>query len=55
MLDERWGERALACRTPGAIKSPAAAIHGAPVTTLDFDFMFRDTPVKSAETQAGRG
>jgi len=27
------------------IGNAAAAIQGAPVTTLDFDFMFRDTPV----------
>lgn len=26
------------------IGNAAAAIQGAPVTTLDFDFMFRDTP-----------
>lgn len=27
------------------IGNAAAAIHGAPVTTVDFDFMFRSTPV----------
>ncbi len=26
------------------MRSAAAAIHGAPVTTIDFDFMFRETP-----------
>ena len=31
------------------IGNSAAAIHGAPVTTLDFDFMFRDTPGNRAK------
>ena len=31
------------------IGNAAAAIQGAPVTTLDFDFMFRDTPVNLAK------
>ena len=31
------------------IGNAAAAIHGAPVTTVDFDFMFRSTPVNLAK------
>lgn len=31
------------------IGNAAAAIQGAPVTTLDFDFMFRDTPANLAK------
>ena len=31
------------------IGNAAAAIHGAPVTTIDFDFMFRSTPANLAK------
>lgn len=34
------------------IGNAAAALHGAPVTTLDFDFMFRDTPVNLRKLKA---
>ncbi len=27
------------------VGNAGAALHGAPVTTLDFDFMFRETPL----------
>ncbi|MEI7891964.1 MAG: hypothetical protein WCI05_02670 [Myxococcales bacterium] len=40
------------------IGNAAAALHGAPVTTLDFDFFFRDTPhnrkkLKAVATELG--
>jgi predicted nucleotidyltransferase len=34
------------------IGNAAAALHGAPVTTLDFDFMFRKTPRNMAKLKA---
>jgi hypothetical protein len=34
------------------IGNAGAAIHGAPVTTLDFDFMLRDTPVNMRKLKA---
>ncbi|MFM8890684.1 MAG: hypothetical protein ACKOTB_03500 [Planctomycetia bacterium] len=34
------------------IGNAAAAMHGAPVTTLDFDFMFRDTPTNLKKLKA---
>lgn len=34
------------------IGNAAAALHGAPVTTLDFDFMFRDTPANLGKLKA---
>jgi hypothetical protein len=34
------------------IGNAAAALHGAPVTTIDFDFMFRDTPVNLRKLKA---
>ena len=34
------------------IGNAAAAIHGAPVTTLDFDFMFRSTPLNLKKMKA---
>ena len=36
----------------GLIGNAAAAILGAPVTTLDFDFMFRDTPANLRKLKA---
>ena len=37
------------------IGNAAAAILGAPVTTLDFDFMFRDTPTNLRKLKAVAG
>ena len=34
------------------IGNAAAALHGAPVTTLDIDFMFRKTPVNLKKLKA---
>ena len=34
------------------IGNAGAAVHGAPVTTLDFDFMFRDTPTNLRKLKA---
>jgi hypothetical protein len=34
------------------IGNAGAALHGAPVTTLDFDFMFRETPVNLRKLKA---
>jgi hypothetical protein len=34
------------------IGNAAAAMHGAPVTTVDFDFMFRDTPTNLRKLKA---
>jgi predicted nucleotidyltransferase len=34
------------------IGNAAAAMHGAPVTTLDFDFMFRETPTNLRKLKA---
>lgn len=34
------------------IGNAAAALHGAPVTTLDFDFMFRETPLNLRKLKA---
>jgi hypothetical protein len=34
------------------IGNAAAALHGAPVTTLDFDFMFRETPLNMEKLKA---
>jgi hypothetical protein len=34
------------------IGNAAAALHGAPVTTLDFDFMFRDTATNLRKLKA---
>lgn len=34
------------------IGNAAAALHGAPVTTIEFDFMFRDTPTNLRKLKA---
>lgn len=44
-LLERIGRALEAARLPAVlVGNAAAALQGAPVTTLDFDFMFRKTP-----------
>lgn len=37
------------------IGNAAAAMHGAPVTTIDFDFMFRDTPTNLRKLKSVAG
>ena len=42
---QRIADTLAKCRLEAIlIGNAAAALHGAPVTTLDFDFMFRETP-----------
>ena len=47
---ERIARALTDCRLESVlIGNAAAALHGSPVTTVDFDFMFRPTPVNLAK------
>jgi hypothetical protein len=50
---ERIAAALAACKLEAIlIGNAAAALHGAPVTTLDFDFLFRETPLNLKKLKA---